>query len=206
MRAAREAENNRPVACREVIAAFRDDHINAGKTYIRDDAIFKQYSDEVQAECQDLEKFLEATQRIGEISEKSRDKIISKGEVLACRFMASLLRDRGVEAQYVDLTEIVDFDSERGVDQDFYDKLAVRLGAAAKGVGSVVPVMTGYFGIVPGGLLKNIGRGYTDLCAALVAVGLRASELQVIKEVDGVFTADPRKVITARLQIGRAHV
>jgi aspartate kinase len=65
--------------------------------------------------------------------------------------------------------------------------------------GSKVPVLTGYFGQVPGGLLEKIGRGYTDLCAALVAVGLRAAELQVWKEVDGIFTADPRKVPTARL-------
>lgn len=44
-----------------------------------------------------------------------------------------------------------------------------------------------------------IGRGYTDLCAALIAIGLKADELQVWKEVDGIFTADPRKVPTARL-------
>lgn len=59
--------------------------------------------------------------------------------------------------------------------------------------------LQGYFGNVPGSLLSQVGRGYTDLCAALCAVGLQASELQIWKEVDGVFTADPRKVSTARL-------
>jgi len=59
--------------------------------------------------------------------------------------------------------------------------------------------VTGYFGVVPGSLLSAIGRGYTDLCAALLAVGLGAEELQIWKEVDGIFTADPRKVPTARL-------
>jgi aspartate kinase len=52
---------------------------------------------------------------------------------------------------------------------------------------------------VPDGLLHSIGRGYTDLCAALVAIGTSAKELQIWKEVDGIFTADPRKVPTARL-------
>jgi aspartate kinase len=47
--------------------------------------------------------------------------------------------------------------------------------------------------------LTTIGRGYTDLCAALTAVGLGAEELQIWKEVDGIFTADPRKVKAARL-------
>lgn len=59
--------------------------------------------------------------------------------------------------------------------------------------------MTGFFGPVPGSLLHQVGRGYTDLCSALLAVGLQASELQIWKEVDGIFTADPRRVCTARL-------
>jgi hypothetical protein len=52
---------------------------------------------------------------------------------------------------------------------------------------------------VPGSLLKQVGRGYTDLAAALLSAGLGATELQIWKEVDGIFTADPRKVPTARL-------
>ena len=63
----------------------------------------------------------------------------------------------------------------------------------------MLKMWVGYFGVVPGSLLTQVGRGYTDLCAALCAVGLDADELQVWKEVDGIFTADPRKVPTARL-------
>jgi aspartate kinase len=64
---------------------------------------------------------------------------------------------------------------------------------------SVHDLHSGFFGPVPGSLLRQIGRGYTDLTAALLSVGLGASELQIWKEVDGIFTADPRKVPTARL-------
>ena len=60
-------------------------------------------------------------------------------------------------------------------------------------------ISIGFFGPVPGSLLRQVGRGYTDLLAALLAAGLGASELQIWKEVDGIFTADPRKVPTARL-------
>ena len=100
--------------------------------------------------------------------------------------------------------------------QEFYDELAKRLGRRIRECGSRVPVITGryikyhclldadaitpgYFGPVPGSILAQIGRGYTDLCAALCAVGVTARELQVWKEVDGIFTADPRKVPSARL-------
>ena len=83
--------------------------------------------------------------------------------------------------------------------QSFYDHIAAAMGDRISQCTARVPVITGFFGPVPGSLLRQIGRGYTDLASALLAVGLNASELQIWKEVDGIFTADPRKVSTARL-------
>jgi len=116
--------------------------------------------------------------------------------------MAALLRDQGVDATYIDMSDVLkssgSFNSLR-LDAAWYGNLANALGARVLACGDSVPVVTGYFGNVPNGLLDTIGRGYTDLCAALIAVGIKAKELQVWKEVDGIFTADPRKVPTARL-------
>lgn len=89
--------------------------------------------------------------------------------------------------------------TDHALSQDFYDDVAQALGERIQECGSRIPVVTGFFGLVPGSLLRQVGRGYTDLCSALLAVGLQASELQIWKEVDGIFTADPRKVCTARL-------
>lgn len=69
--------------------------------------------------------------------------------------------------------------------------------------GDRVPVFTsfGVFGDRPTGRLIDIslGKGCTDLCAALVAICLQAEELQIWTDVDGFFTADPTIVPTARL-------
>lgn len=155
---------------------------------------------DINGECERVLKVLEAAQTLGEISARCVDKVISTGEKLSCRLMAAILQDRGVDSQYVDLSEVIDFPiGNQGLDQDFYNTLAATLGKKIAACGHRVPVVTGYFGTVPGGLLDQVGRGYTDLCAALVAVGTHAKELQVWKEVDGIFTADPRKVPTARL-------
>ena len=86
------------------------------------------------------------------------------------------------------------------LDPAFYNTAADIFRKKIEACGDRVPVVTGFFGNVPGGLLDgDIGRGYTDLCAALVAVSLKAEELQIWKEVDGIFTADPTKVPTAWL-------
>jgi aspartate kinase len=97
------------------------------------------------------------------------------------------------------VSEDSDSTPEGSLDQTFYDSVAIAVGERIKQCASRVPVVTGFFGPVPGSLLRQVGRGYTDLLSALLAVGLEASELQIWKEVDGIFTADPRKVPTARL-------
>jgi aspartate kinase len=134
----------------------------------------------------------------------------------------SICFPQGIDAEYVSLENIVpesdDFDGfgDTSLDQAFYDRLVLAVGERIKQCESRVPVVTGlyclplfdlsayglcsgFFGPVPGSLLLQVGRGYTDLLSAVLAVGLEAAELQIWKEVDGIFTADPRKVPTARL-------
>jgi aspartate kinase len=126
--------------------------------------------------------------------------VISVGEKLSCLYMTALLQTRGVPAAFVDLSDVISLAMGVDMNETFYQGLGEAIALKISALGpDAVPVITGYFGSVPGGLLKEVGRGYTDLCAALTAVGLKARELQIWKEVDGIFTADPRKVPTARL-------
>ncbi|KAF8156856.1 aspartate kinase [Crassisporium funariophilum] len=183
---------------------IRREHLMAARACLRDPKILKELEEEIERDCEWLRSFLFAAKIIDEISARSRDNIIGFGEKLACKFMTAVLRDQGIDAEYVSLEDIVppydgDINTEKSLPQDFYDNLATALGERLQECGPRVPVVTGFFGPVPGSLLRQVGRGYTDLCSALLAVGLQASELQIWKEVDGIFTADPRKVPTARL-------
>ncbi|KAM5458485.1 putative aspartate kinase [Microsporum audouinii] len=200
LRAAREAENPKSSQYKTLVDTVLSEHISVANELIHSVELRSRLVSEFDTECQRVLKILEAAQTLGEISSRCVDMVISAGEKLSCRLMAALLNDRGVDAAYIDLSDAIDFaPGVQALDQDFYDRLAKLFAEKVLACPGKVPVLTGYFGLVPGGLLDKIGRGYTDLCAALVAVGLSAQELQVWKEVDGIFTADPRKVPTARL-------
>ena len=205
LRAALAAGTRRSESYEEIVETIRLDHIAEAKRRIRSQELCLELCEAVSNECRLLQKFLGAVNEIGEVSERTLDKIVSKGENLSCQFMTSMLRDRGVDAEFVDLSDVIDFDGDTDdLNDSFYRNLAFALAERMKACGNKVPVVTGYFGPVKGGLLHKIGRGYTDLCAALIAVGLKADgqateELQIWKEVDGIFTANPSKVPTARL-------
>lgn len=189
---------------REIIQTIQLDHLQAGKdacsVWGANSKTLDDYTSAVNLECKTLLKILESAQFLKAVTDQTEDMVISVGEKLSCLYMTAILQSRGVNAVYVDLSEVIQFEVGKSLDEKFYLDLGKAIANKITSLGDdVVPVITGYFGNVPGGLLKEIGRGYTDLCAALTAVGLQAEELQIWKEVDGIFTADPRKVPTARL-------
>ena len=185
-----------------LLKIIEQDHVDNARQRITDINIQETLIRDSVHEIERAHELLKACQVIGEISPRTLDSIMSIGEKLSCLFIAALMNDHGLKAKYIDLSEIIplDYDFNDGFNDKFYKFLSTELGNKVLELeDDVVPVLTGFFGTVPGGLLNGVGRGYTDLCAALVAVGCHADELQVWKEVDGIFTADPRKVPNARL-------
>lgn len=136
---------------------------------------------EIHAECEQLKTFLAQLSQHQELSPEEEDRIVSVGEKLSARFLTAVLEDHGVQSQYLDLSDISHSKSLQ-VDQDFYHELAQMIGKKIRSCGDKAPILTGFFGKVPGGLLATCGRGYSDLCAGLAAVGSNARELQIWKE------------------------
>ena len=185
---------------RVLILDICNDHVFAAETFIQDPDLRTTLVEKVKAECQELIEYILAAKRFNlEINARSKDRVISFGEKLSCQLMATLLQSDGVEAEFVDLSDALHYDAASRLDTTFYQTASSIFAKKIAACEGRVPVVTGFFGNIPGSLIDgDIGRGYTDLCSALCAVGLRAEELQIWKEVDGIFTADPTKVPTAR--------
>ena len=199
LRACREIRHSESSRYVSVVRRCQTEETQVAQNYIASPEIVSRLVGRIEEECTQAIHLLAAMQILGESTPRSVDKIVSMGEKLSCFFLSALLQDRGVMSDYIDLSDVIDPKPGTQLNQAFYDALAATIGNRVLACKEKVVVVTGYFGAVPGGLLDAIGRGYSDICAALVAVGVGAAELQIWKEVDGIFTADPRKVHTASL-------
>ncbi|CAE7162463.1 unnamed protein product, partial [Rhizoctonia solani] len=142
-------------------------HVSAARELIQDLDLLRELELEIIRDCEGLRGFLGAAQLIDEISVRSRDSILGVGERLACKLVATVLRDRGVDSEFVSLENIVpaienELDGGTQLDQSFYDAVVKAVGERLAQCERRVPVVTGFFGPVPGSLLAQIGRGYTD--------------------------------------------
>ena len=166
LRAADIARNMHESGAREkflsIVQYIKDDHLQAAGITIQSPKLREKYGEMVQSECHFLVKVIESVQHIEGVNLKAENKIISKGEKLACQYLTILLEDRGVPAHYVDLSDVVERHdiSTYAPENHMYKALVDAFRQDVHSCGLKVPVITGYFGDLPAGLLHSVGRGY----------------------------------------------
>jgi aspartate kinase len=124
------------------------------------------------------------------------DSLLSTGEQVSVSLLAMALHDVGVPARSLvgfqvpmRTTAVHGKARIEGIDGQ---RLAAIIAEGA------VPVVAGFQGINAAGDITTIGRGGSDTTAVAVAVALGADECQILTDVDGVYTTDPRMVPAAR--------
>ncbi len=156
---------------------------------------------EVDALVTEFEDVCGALDIVAELTPRIHDQVLSFGERLSSRVIASALHAAGLPARQFDATQLIVTDDnfqnasvERSRTQVCIDR--VLLPALDEGA---LPVITGYIGRTAEGATTTLGRGGSDYSAALIAADSHCDELIIWTDVDGVMTTDPR--IDARARV-----
>lgn len=141
----------------------------------------------------ELQDLLRGAALLGELSPRTRDRILGAGEKLSARLMAAALRARGLDAVALDADEFLETDSQFGQASVLSDVAGRTISTAVRRHldRGALPVVTGHIGRAPDGATTTLGRGGGDLTATLIAAALDAAEVHVWTDRLGVFTADP---------------
>jgi aspartate kinase len=156
---------------------------------------------DLDARFDELEAIVHALAVIEEVSPRSRDTIVSFGEISSSAIVAAALEDAGTPSRAVDPRRVLVTNGEHGSAQPDVEATDTRLREVVTPLleDGIVPVVGGFVGASASGLTTTLGRGGSDYSAALFGAGLRAEEIQIWTDVDGMLTADPRLVKAARV-------
>ena len=129
-------------------------------------------------------------------SEREMDMLLATGEQTTIALTAIALHALGVEA--VSLTG-----AQAGITTDRVHTKAKIQNITPKQVHALlkagkVVIVAGFQGQTMDGQITTLGRGGSDLTAIALAAALKADLCQIYTDVDGVYTADPRLVPTAK--------
>lgn len=140
-----------------------------------------------------LKSLLHGILLVREASSRTMDYVLSFGERNSAFIISHALKQQGINANYLDARTIIRTDKQFScakVDlKKTYEQIQKLFSQTVD-----IQVITGFIGSAKGGLTTTLGRGGSDYTASLIAAGLDAKSIEIWTDVDGVLTADPRKV------------
>ena len=175
-------------------------HIYSAKELLST-ARFAQVLPLVEKNTDDLLDVLRGIFLIREVSPRTLDYVVSFGERLSNLIVAHTLDESGIPAEFLDARKIIKTDKNFGSAKVDFEETDQRVAEYYAAHDDKVQIVTGFIGSVKGsangaefGLTTTLGRGGSDYTAAIIAAGLDADVIEIWTDVDGVLTADPRKV------------
>lgn len=176
----------------DVFEEFRSRHEQAIRTLLKN-PLLDQVLPEFENNNEVLRNLLYGIFLVREASLRTMDYVLSFGERSSAFIITHALRQNGLHANYLDARQIIKTDKTFGAAKvDFaltYEKIKEYYSQ-----NTGIQIVTGFIASAKGGLTTTLGRGGSDYTASLLAAGLDAKVIEIWTDVDGVLTADPRKV------------
>ena len=183
----------------ELARGLRERHYNTASELLGT-SVFTGFHAELEAEFDALDELLRGIAAVGEITPRTSDLVVSFGERLSSKIVASTLQARGMPAVHVDARELLVTDEThtRAIPQfeETYERFRTRVTPLVEK--GHVPVMGGFIGSTRQGVTTTIGRGGGDFSAAIAGAGISANRIEIWTDVDGMMTTDPNLVREAR--------
>lgn len=133
-----------------------------------------------------------------ELSLRTKDRIISFGELLSSKMIAAYMQSAKLDTEWLDSRKLIRTNSNFGfASVDFSttnDKIAYTVSSSHK----KLFLAPGFIASDAQGNTTTLGRGGSDYTAAIFAAALHAYSLEIWTDVTGMMTADPRWVSNAR--------
>lgn len=197
---ARRAAEGQEAEAQAVLAHWRERHERIVTDVILRREAREQLRAEVARHFEQLGHLVHGLAILGELTPRSLDTICSYGERLSTLIVARALQEHGIPARWLDARQFILTDEMFGRATPLLDKIEEKAREYLRPVWEQgdVPVTQGYIGATERGVTTTLGRGGSDLTAALLGAALGAREIHIWTDVDGMLTADPRFVPTAR--------
>ncbi len=184
----------------ETVRALHERHESVIEALVHDPVQTAQVRQELEELIANFSNLAQAIGALGEATPRVLDTVSSLGERISVRVIAAALRANGLPAQAVDATRLIATDDnfQSAVPDLTVTEAQTRVVLEPMLVEGQIPVVTGFIGATPSGVVTTLGRGGSDYSAALLGAVLPADEVWIWTDVDGVMTADPRIVPEAR--------
>lgn len=153
---------------------------------------------QVKQKFNELEAISDGVFLLGELSDRTKDRMVSYGELLSSLMISAKLQSIPAEAHWVDSRLLIKTNSNHSnavVDFTVSNQNIKKYFGEHR---SQIYIAPGFISSDANDQTTTLGRGGSDYTGAIYAAALDASILEIWTDVSGMMTADPRLVNNAR--------
>lgn len=174
------------------LTQLKTDHMETAAGVVVDKSLNYVY-DAIHRSFHHLQEVLHGVFLVREITPKTLDLIKGYGEIWAAEIVAGGLQGAIENITAVDARPLIRTNNQFGSAMVDFEE-SIKLIRDFLSDKEIIPVFTGFVGSTASGEATTLGRGGSDLTAVVVGAALKAHEVDIWSERNGVMTSDPTKV------------
>ena len=177
-------------------------HKQLAKQTIKKSTTRKKLLEKLDVDFRELVALIEGIVLLGEVTPRSMDYLISFGERLSIKLISFAINDIGKKSISLTGKEVgIVTDSNFGESKPLMDTTRLRVSKTIDFQFSkkIIPVIGGFTGADQHGHVTTFGRGGSDYTATIIGSCIKADEIWLMSDIDGLMTADPKIVKNAKL-------
>jgi len=144
----------------------------------------------------ELEDVLHGISLTKELTTRTSDFIVSFGERFSAYIISEALIGRGINTEYLDSRTLIKTNNNFGSARVNFEATNCNIQRYFN-KHKKLQIITGFISSTDNNETTTLGRGGSDYSASIFGAALNAKEIEIWTDVDGVMTADPRKVKNA---------
>ena len=186
----------------QLVSTITNRHKQLAKQTIKKPDVRKKLLTKLDSDFAELLALIDGMVLLGEVTPRSMDYLISFGERLSIQLVSSALNDSGKKSIPLTGKEVgIVTDSNFGESKPLMDTTRLRVSKTVDALFSkkIIPVVGGFAGADQHGHVTTFGRGGSDYSATTIGSCIKANEIWLMSDVDGLMTADPKIVKNAKL-------
>jgi aspartokinase/homoserine dehydrogenase 1 len=143
---------------------------------------------------QELEDILQGITALKELSAKTKDMVLSFGEKCSALMISRILKNGDISSEFLDASTIIKTDSSFGNAKVDFEQTNLLVSDYFNQHQNDLIVATGFISSDNQNRITTLGRGGSDYTAAIFGAALNVSQIEIWTDVNGMMTADPRRV------------
>lgn len=167
------------------LALVKEKHLELAQAMLTEQN-YSAFKEELEDDFEKLESLLSSVSIMRNRLKNLEDHVLSMGEQFSSKMIVRMFED----AVRIDGRELIVTKKSGDASQILWDETCKNVNEAFKDFNSLA-VIPGFCGRTPDGYITTLGRGGSDLSAAMIAAAIGAEEVHIWTDVNGMMTSDP---------------